>query len=226
VGQCGRAPASSMPPTPRSLRPKCSGPADPQRRHDRAARRPVARKMARSGWSGCAAFGAAAPGMLATCGCSRLEFPDGSHGILVAAGSTSGRAMPLGRTAAASGRRRRPADRRCSPATACSSAPADAARPLLGFRNLIEAGLDDARSNALSRAASKRLLASATWCCNGSATAPISAWSQLISLGATQAAECACHRTDLLPEAEIAGAGRNPASPLWLQPPPDYDSRH
>ena len=39
-------------------------------------------------------FGAA-PGMLATCGCSRLDFPDGSHGILVAAGNTAGRIMPL-----------------------------------------------------------------------------------------------------------------------------------
>ncbi|MBX9645628.1 MAG: PAS domain S-box protein [Xanthobacteraceae bacterium] len=30
-------------------------------------------------------FGAA-PGMLATCGCARFDFPDGSHGILIAAG--------------------------------------------------------------------------------------------------------------------------------------------
>jgi PAS domain S-box-containing protein len=30
-------------------------------------------------------FGAA-PGMLATCGCSRFDFPDGSHGVLIAAG--------------------------------------------------------------------------------------------------------------------------------------------
>ncbi|WFU16051.1 PAS domain-containing protein [Bradyrhizobium sp. CB3481] len=31
-------------------------------------------------------FGAA-PGMLATCGCSRFDFPDGSHGVLIAAGN-------------------------------------------------------------------------------------------------------------------------------------------
>lgn len=31
-------------------------------------------------------FGAA-PGMLATCGCSRLDFPNGGHGVLIAAGS-------------------------------------------------------------------------------------------------------------------------------------------
>ena len=31
-------------------------------------------------------FGAA-PGMLATCGCSRFDFPDGGHGVLIAAGN-------------------------------------------------------------------------------------------------------------------------------------------
>ncbi len=36
-------------------------------------------------------FGAA-PGMLATCGCTRFDFPDGSHGILIAAGAAAGRA--------------------------------------------------------------------------------------------------------------------------------------
>ena len=35
-------------------------------------------------------FGAA-PGMLATCGCSRLDFPDGSHGILIAPSRAAGR---------------------------------------------------------------------------------------------------------------------------------------
>ena len=31
-------------------------------------------------------FGAA-PGGLATCGCLRFDFPDGSHGVLIAAGN-------------------------------------------------------------------------------------------------------------------------------------------
>src|SRR6195256_2977271 len=34
-------------------------------------------------------------GMLVTCGCARLDFADGSHGILVTAAETMGRTMPL-----------------------------------------------------------------------------------------------------------------------------------
>jgi hypothetical protein len=34
-------------------------------------------------------------GTLITCGCARLEFADGSQGILVAATESAGRAMPL-----------------------------------------------------------------------------------------------------------------------------------
>src|ERR1700692_2256511 len=34
-------------------------------------------------------------GTLLTCGCARLEFADGNHGILVAAAEPVGRAMPL-----------------------------------------------------------------------------------------------------------------------------------
>ena len=69
------------------------GPADPHRRQ-------IARLAARLPANGAVrlerlqGFGSA-PGMLATCGCSRLDLPDGSHGILVAAGNSSGRSMPL-----------------------------------------------------------------------------------------------------------------------------------
>ena len=61
------------------------GPADPHRRQ-------IARLAGRLPANGAIrlerlqGFGAA-PGMLATCGCSRLDFPDGSHGVLIAAGS-------------------------------------------------------------------------------------------------------------------------------------------
>ena len=53
----------------------------------------------------------------------------------------------------------------------------DAARSLLGFHNLAEAGLDDARSDALKqgRAETPRRR-SAIWCCSGSAAARMSAW--------------------------------------------------
>ena len=88
-------------------------------------------------------FGAT-PGMLATCGCSRLDLPDGSHGILVAAGNRSGRAMPL------PDRLQRLVEGLAMPVAAFTRdgiliGTSDAARPLLGFQNLVEAGLDDAR---------------------------------------------------------------------------------
>jgi PAS domain S-box-containing protein len=96
-------------------------------------------------------FGAA-PGMLATCGCSRLNFPDGSHGILVAPGNTAGRIMPLIE------RLQRLVEGLAMPVAAFSPdgqliGASDAARPLLRFQNLVEAGLDDARNDALKQGA-------------------------------------------------------------------------
>jgi PAS domain-containing protein len=94
-------------------------------------------------------FGAA-PGMLATCGCSRFDFPDGSHGTLVVAGNASGRTMPLVE------RLQRLVEGVDRPIAAFARdgmfvGASDAARPLLGFRNLIEGGLDQARSDALKQ---------------------------------------------------------------------------
>ena len=85
-----------------------------------------------------------------TCGCARLEFADGSHGILIAAAETVGRAMPLVE------RLQRLVEGIDSPIAAFARdgmfvGASDAARPLLGFRNLSEAGLDAARSDALSQ---------------------------------------------------------------------------
>ena len=85
-----------------------------------------------------------------TCGCARLEFADGSHGILVAAAETVGRAMPLVE------RLQRLVEGIDSPIAAFARdgmfvGASDAARPLLGFRNLSEAGLDAARSDALQQ---------------------------------------------------------------------------
>jgi len=126
------------------------GPADPHRRQiARLAGRLLANGAVRL--ERLPGFGAA-PGMLATCGCSRLDLPDGSHGILVAAGNGSGRIMPL--------------EERLQRLVAGLSMPvaaftrdgvligtSDAARPLLGFHNLVEAGLDHARNEALKQGA-------------------------------------------------------------------------
>ena len=92
-------------------------------------------------------FGAAF-GSLITCGCARLEFADGSHGILVAAAQSVGRAMPLVE------RLQRLIEGIDQPVAAFARdgmfvGVSDAARSLLGFRNLAEAGLEEARSEAL-----------------------------------------------------------------------------
>ncbi len=89
-------------------------------------------------------------GTLMTCGCARLEFADGHHGILIAAAEWAGRAMPLIE------RLQCLVEGIDSPIAAFARdgmfvGASDAARPLLGFLNLSEAGLDEARSNALAQ---------------------------------------------------------------------------
>jgi PAS domain S-box-containing protein len=129
-----------------SLARKHFGPAD-------AHRRQVAQLSGRLPASGATrlerlrGFGAAL-GTLATCGCARLEFADGSQGILITAAGSGGRAMPLVE------RLQRLVEGIDSPIAAFARdgmfiGASDAARPLLGFRNLSEAGLDEARSDAL-----------------------------------------------------------------------------
>ena len=93
-------------------------------------------------------FGAAL-GMLVTCGCARLDFSDGSHGILVVVAEPVGRAaMPLVE------RLQRLVEGIGTPIAAFSRdgmliGASDAARSLFGFRDLSEAGLGQARSETL-----------------------------------------------------------------------------
>ena len=130
-----------------SLAKKSFGPADRHRRQitQLAGRLPPNGAVRLERLRG---FGAA-PGMLATCACSRLEFPDGSHGILItAAGMPTGRTMPLVE------RLQRLVQDVETPIAAFARdgmliGASDSARPLLGFRNLSEAGLDEAREDAL-----------------------------------------------------------------------------
>jgi PAS domain S-box-containing protein len=94
-------------------------------------------------------FGAAL-GALVTCGCARLDFADGSHGILVAAAEPVGRAMPLAE------RLRALVEGIDAPIAAFARdgmfiAASDGARSLPGFRDLAEAGLDHARIDALKQ---------------------------------------------------------------------------
>ena len=125
---------------------KLFGPAD-------AHRRQVARLARTLPLNGAArlerlrGFGAP-PGMLVTCGCARLDFADGSQGVLVTAAENVGRPMPLPE------RLQRLIDGIDAPIAAFARdgtlvGASEAARPLFCFRNLSEAGLDDARSSAL-----------------------------------------------------------------------------
>ena len=68
-----------------ALADKTFGPAD---RHRRQVARLAGRLLAGSAirLERLQGFGAA-PGMLSTCGCSRFDFPNGSHGVLIAAGN-------------------------------------------------------------------------------------------------------------------------------------------
>lgn len=89
-------------------------------------------------------------GRLMTCGCARLDFADGSHGVLVAATEPAGRTMPLLE------RLQRLVEGLDTPIAAFTRdgmfvGASEAARPLPGFRNLAEAGLEGARSDALTQ---------------------------------------------------------------------------
>src|ERR1700722_6188526 len=135
-----------------SLSKKTFGPADSHRRQvaQLANRLPATGATRLERLRG---FGAAL-GALVTCGCARLEFADGSHGVLIAAAESAGRAMPLAE------RLQRLVEGIDTPIAAFARdgrfvGASDAARSLLGFRNLTEAGLDDARREALKQGRSE-----------------------------------------------------------------------
>jgi PAS domain S-box-containing protein len=130
------------------LAKKSFGPADSHRRQ-------VARLAHRLPPSGAIrlerlrGFGAAL-GALITCGCARLEFADGSHGVLIAATEPVGRAMPLFE------RLQRLVEDFDTPIAAFARdgtlvGASDATRSLLGFHTLSEAGLEEAQSGALKQ---------------------------------------------------------------------------
>jgi PAS domain S-box-containing protein len=87
-------------------------------------------------------------GSLMTCACARLDFADGGAGILVVAVEPTGRFMPLAQ------RLHNLVEGIDTPIAAFARdgqfiGASDAARALLGFRDLAEAGLGGARADAL-----------------------------------------------------------------------------
>jgi PAS domain S-box-containing protein len=130
-----------------SLADKVFGPAD---RH----RRQVARLAGQLPANGTVrlerlrGFGARL-GTLMTCACARLDFADGGHAVLVTAMDPTSRPMPLVERL-----HRLVAGARVPMAAFAPDGlfvgASEAARSLLGFRDLGEAGLDRARSDALA----------------------------------------------------------------------------
>jgi PAS domain S-box-containing protein len=130
-----------------ALAKKPFGPADAHRRQvaQLADRLPPAGAIRMERLRG---FGAA-PGALMTCCCARLAFPDGSQGILIAAAESLGRTMPLIE------RLQRLVEGVETPIVAFARdglfvGASNAARALIGFPDLSEAGLDAARTDALA----------------------------------------------------------------------------
>lgn len=200
-----------------ALAAKPFGPADPHRRQiaQLAGRLPQNGALRLERLRG---FGAA-PGMLATCGCSRLEFPDGSHGILVAAGNTPGRPMPLVE------RLQRLVEGVDRPIAAFARdglfiGASAAARPLLGFRNLIEAGLDGARSDALKQGRVETPIGIGHMVLQRVGHGADVGLIALISLGAPQAAH-AHEVAPLLPEAGLPEPNEPPIAAVAAAPAPD-----
>ncbi|HEX9209727.1 MAG TPA: PAS domain-containing protein [Bradyrhizobium sp.] len=131
-----------------ALAQKTFGPADSHRRQvaQLARRLPAGGAIRLERLRG---FGAA-PGALMTCACARLEFADGGNGVLVTAMAATGRMMPLVE------RLHRLVEGAAVPMAAFAPdglfiGASEAARPLLGFRDLGEAGLEQARSDALTK---------------------------------------------------------------------------
>ena len=134
------------------LSKKTFGPADSHRRQvvQLTHRLPPSGKVRLERLRG---FGATL-GSLITCGCARLDFADGSRGILIVATEPVGRAMPLVE------RLQHLVEGIDAPIAVFARdgmfvGASDAARSLLGFRDLSEAGLEEARRDALRQGRSE-----------------------------------------------------------------------
>lgn len=129
-----------------ALAEKTFGPADTHRRQvSRLARQLSANGAIRL--ERLRGFGARL-GTLMTCACARLSFADGGEAVLVSAMDPALRTMPLVE------RLHRLVEGAKTPMAAFApdgmfAGASEAARPLLGFRDLSEAGMEQARSDAL-----------------------------------------------------------------------------
>jgi PAS domain S-box-containing protein len=198
-----------------SLAERIFGPADPHRRQ-------VAQLAGRLPSSGATrlerlrGFGAP-PGMLATCGCARLEFADGSHGILVTAVQTTGRPMPLLE------RLQRLVEGIDWPIAAFARdglfvGASDTARQLLGFHNLSEAGLDEARSEALQKGRVEMPVGSGRMVLQR-----VGSGADVGLVALIVPAPAAAESVPATPQAAASEPAQEPFAPAAEQPMPDYE---
>jgi PAS domain S-box-containing protein len=200
-----------------TLAKKNFGPADAQRRQvaQLAGRLPLNGAIRLERLRG---FGAPL-GALVTCGCARLDFADGSHGILVAAAEPVGRTMPLVE------RLQRLVEGIDTPIAAFARdgmfvGGSAAARSLLGFRNLSEAGLDDARSDALKEGRAETPIGIAHMVLQRVGSGADVGLVALIALGATTTAP---HSRPVAPLPVATPAEPEPPPAAEVPPAADYE---
>ena len=202
-----------------ALAQKRFGPAD-------ARRRQVAQLTGRLPLNGAIrmerlrGFGSAL-GMLITCGCARLEFADGNHGVLIAAAEPVGRAMPLVE------RLQLLVEGMEQPVVAFArdgmlAGASDAARPLLGFRNLSEAGLDEARDNALRQGRIETAVGFGHMVLQRVGSGADVGLVGLIAPGGTAAADPG-HAAPAVPQAAPSEPASEPVAPAVEHLMPDYE---
>ncbi len=202
-----------------ALAKKIFGPADLHRRQ-------VARLAGRLPSNGAIrlerlrGFGAAL-GALVTCGCARLDFADGGHGILIASAEAAGRTMPLVE------RLQRLVEGIDAPIAALTRdgifvGASTAARSLLGFRNLAEVGLDDACSEALKQGRVETPVGIGHLILQRVGTGADVGLVALIAPGATQAAHTR-HTAPASAEAAMTEPARQPIVPAADLPLPNHE---
>jgi PAS domain S-box-containing protein len=203
-----------------ALAKKTFGPADSHRRQ-------VARLTSRLPSNGVIRLerlrGFGAPfGSLVSCGCARLDFADGGHGILVVGSAkAAGRNMPLVE------RLQRLVEGIDTPMAALTRdglfvGASDAARSLLGFRSLSEVGLDGARSDALQHGRAETAVGIGHLILHRVGTGADVGLVALIAPGATQAAHVR-HVAVASPETAGTEPAHQPVAPTRDLPMPDYE---
>jgi PAS domain S-box-containing protein len=164
-------------------------------------------------------------GTLVTCGCARLDFADGGHGVLIVGAKTAGRTMPLVE------RLQRLVEGIDTPIAALTRdglfvGASDAARSLLGFRNLSEVGLDGARSDALKQGRVETPVGIGHLILQRVGTGADVGLVALIAPGATEAAHVR-HVAPASPETAVAAAAEPPTPDdqppaMSAQPPAEF----